>query len=147
MTDYIIGPLVSFPFVNNVINGDVWATIPEDLQQILLEEAAKSELEALRLAAIQNEMGLIKNISAGLEFIPFSKELKLRSFNNVVMEHVVPAWVNRVGGPAYPIITDTFNQKVGPIVGLRIERDGSVVKAPITEGPYAGWTLEQVLAE
>ena len=147
VTDYIMGPLVSFQFVNNVINGDVWAAIPEDLQQILLEEAAKSELEALRLAAIQNEMGLIKNISAGLEFIPFSKELKLRSFNNVVMEHVVPAWINRVGGSAHPIITDTFNNKVGPIVGLRIRRNGSVETVPITEGPYAGWTLEQVLAE
>ena len=63
------------------------------------------------------------------------------------MEHVVPAWINRVGGSAHPIITDTFNNKVGPIVGLRIRRNGSVETVPITEGPYAGWTLEQVLAE
>ena len=63
VTDYIIGPLVSFPSNNNVINAEKWASIPEDLQQIILEEAAKSELEALRISAIQNEMGLLKNTS------------------------------------------------------------------------------------
>ncbi len=136
VTDYIIGPLVSFPSTNNVINGDLWNEIPENLQDIILEEAAKSELEALRLSAIQNEMGLLKNTSddprgAGLdamEFVPFSDEMNFRSLNTAVMEHVVPAWVNRVGDPSHPIIADTFNNKVGPIVGLRIEADGSVVQ-------------------
>ena len=136
VTDFIIGPLLSFPSNNNVINGEKWASIPEDLQQIIIEEAAKSELEALRIAAIQNEMGLLKNTSddsrgAGIdamEFVPFSEEMTFRSLNTAVMEHVVPAWVNRVGDTSHPIIADSFNQKVGPIVGLRIEADGSVVK-------------------
>ena len=61
VTDYIVGPLVSFPSNNNVINARKWASIPENLQQIILEEAAKSELEALRISSIQNEMGLLKN--------------------------------------------------------------------------------------
>ena len=136
VTDYIIGPLLSFPSNNNVINAEKWASIPDDLQQIILEEAAKSELEALRIAAIQNEMGLLKNTSddprgAGLdamEFVPFSEEMTFRSLNTAVMEHVVPAWVNRVGDTSHPIIADSFNNKVGPIVGLRIEADGTVVK-------------------
>ena len=136
VTDYIIGPLVSFPSNNNVINAEKWASIPEDLQKIILEEAAKSELEALRISAIQNEMGLLKNTSddprgAGIdamEFVPFSEEMTFRSLNTAVMEHVVPAWVNRVGDTSHPIIADTFNNKVGPIVGLRIESDGTVVK-------------------
>ncbi len=136
VTDYIIGPLLSFSSNNNVINGDKWASIAEDLQQIIVEEAAKSELEALRIAAIQNEMGLLKNTSddsrgAGIdamEFVPFSEEMTFRSLNTSVMEHVVPAWVNRVGDTGHPIIADSFNQKVGPIVGLRIEADGTVVK-------------------
>ena len=127
VTDYIVGPLVSFPSTNNVINGELWETIPEDLQKIILEEAAKSELEALRLASIQNEMGLLKNTTAGLEFVEFSDEMNFRSLNTAVMEHVVPAWVNRVGDASHPIIADTFNNKVGPIVGLRIEADGTVV--------------------
>ncbi len=128
VTDYIIGPLVSFQFHNNVINGDVWDSIPRDLQQIIIEEAAKSELEALRLAAIQNEVGLQKNLDAGLEFLPFSEELIFHSLNTAVIEHVVPGWVGRVGNTKHPIIADTFNNKVGPIVGLRIERDGAVVR-------------------
>ena len=136
VTDYIIGPLVSFPSNNNVINAEKWASIPENLQQIILEEAAKSELEALRISAIQNEMGLLKNTSddprgAGqdaMEFVPFSEEMTFRSLNTSVMEHVVPAWVNRVGDTSHPIIADTFNNKVGPIVGLRIDSDGSVIK-------------------
>ena len=136
VTDFIIGPLVSFPSTNNVINGELWSEIPPNLRAIILEEAAKSELEALRLASIQNEMGLLKNTSddkrgAGLdamEFVPFSDEMNFRSLNTAVMEHVVPAWVNRVGSADHPIIADTFNNKVGPIVGLQIESDGTVVK-------------------
>ena len=119
-----------------MINGDLWSEIPPNLQAIILEEAAKSELEALRLASIQNEMGLLKNTSddtrgAGvdaMEFIPFSDDMNFRSLNTAVMEHVVPAWVNRVGDASHPIIADTFNNKVGPIVGLQIESDGTVVK-------------------
>lgn len=134
VTDYIIGPLLSFPSNNNVINAAKWASIPENLQQIIIEEAAKSELEALRIAAIQNEMGLLKNTTergAGkdaMEFVPFSDEMNFRSLNTAVMEHVVPAWVNRVGDTGHTIIADSFNGKVGPIVGLRIEDDGTVVK-------------------
>ena len=127
VTDYINGPLVSFPSNNNIINGKFWAKLPEDLQQILIEEAAKSELEALRIASIQNEMGLLKNTDAGLEFVEFSDVLKDRSLNSSVMQHVIPAWVNRVGGGNEPIIK-IFNDKVGPLVGLHINEDGSVTK-------------------
>ena len=134
--DYMIGPLPNFSFHNNVISREVWNEIPADLQQIILEEAAKSELEALRLAAVHNEAGLIKTIEAAernnyrprtLEFIPFSEGMKRRSLD-AAMNSVIPGWVNRLGGANYPIITDTFNNKLGPIVGLRINPDGSVVK-------------------
>ena len=131
--EYMTGPLPNFSFHNNVINREVWNGIPADLQQIILEEAAKSELEALRLAAAHNEVGLIKIIDAAmrndytLEFIPFSEEMKRRSFD-AAMNRVIPGWVDRLGGASYPIIADTFNNKLGPIVGLRINPDGTVVK-------------------
>ena len=153
VSDYLIGPLFSFPLVNNVINAEKWASIPGNLHQIIIEEAAKSELEALRLASIQNDMGLIKlTTECGaardkMEFVPFSYEIKKRGLNTAVMEHVLPAWVNRLGDTRHPIITDSFNNKIGPIVGLRIERDGSVVKVPITAGPHAGKRIEEVLLE
>jgi len=125
VTDYINGPLISFPSTNNVINGKVWDKIPADLQQIMIEEGAKSELEALRIASIQNEMGLLNNTLAGLEFVEFSDELKKHSFEVAVMQHVIPAWVRKVGGTDAPMVK-VFNEKVSPIVGLYIEDDGSV---------------------
>ncbi len=128
VTDYMIGPLISWPFVNNVINADKWNSIPADLQNILIEEAAKSELEALRIGAIQNEMGLIKNQAEGLEFIPFSEAMQDQSLNGAVMERVLPNWVKRVGSGTHPVITDIFNTNIGPLVGLKIESDGSVTK-------------------
>ena len=43
-------------------------------------------------------------------------------------------WVKRAGNSDHLIIADTFNNEVGPIFGLRIEADGSVVKA--NRGPW-----------
>ena len=130
---YMTGPLPNFSFHNNVINREVWDGIPADLQQIILEEAAKSELEALRLAAAHNEVGLIEVLDdamkygASLELTPFSEEMKRRNFD-VAVNRLIPAWVERLGGADYPIITETFNNKLGPIVGLRINPDGTVVR-------------------
>jgi TRAP-type C4-dicarboxylate transport system substrate-binding protein len=123
---YMNGRLYSFNSDTIVINKKVWSTIPEDLQQILLEEGAKNELEALRLASIQNIMGVVRNVDAGLELVEFSPELQKHSFEVAAIQHVIPAWINRLKGDTGPI--DLFNQKIGPKVGVRIEADGSVVK-------------------
>ena len=56
------GPLTSWPANDMVINKDIWEGLPPDLQAIVMEEAAKAEMEMLRLGAIQNEMGLRKPI-------------------------------------------------------------------------------------
>lgn len=41
---------------------------------------------------------------------------------------VIPWRVERLDGAGYPIISDTFNNKLGPIAGLRINTDGTVVR-------------------
>ena len=130
--DYMNGRLISFNSTTNVINKDVWAKIPEDLQQIILEEGAKYELEALRIAGIQNVMGVARNVDAGLELIEFSDELRDHSFNVAALQHVVPAWINRLGGADQPAVA-VFNEKIGPLVGVHIEADGSVIKVPKAE--------------
>ncbi len=127
VTDYLAGPLTSFPSTNNIINGEKWANIPPNLQQILIEEGAISELEALRIASIQNEMGLAKNLDKGMTLYEFNDEVNERSLNSSVIEHVIPAWINRVGSTDHRIIT-VFNEQVGPLVGLHINADGSVTK-------------------
>ena len=138
VTTYLNGPLKSLLSTNNVINAVVWNDIPADLQQIFIEEGAKSELEQLRLTSIQNVTGVQKNIDAGMELVEFSPELADHSLNVAVIEHVIPGWLNRVG---YPDKGDAavgmFNEHVGPYVGLTIDADGTVSSAPITKGPHA----------
>ena len=123
---YINGPLSSWPSSHNVVSQDVWEAIPTNLQEIWKEESVKMELEALRLGAIQNELGLQKNIDAGLEYIEFGPEMRALS-DNAVMTEVVPNWVDRVGGPDAPFV-GVFNKAIGPIVGLTIESDGTIIK-------------------
>ena len=123
---HMSGPLVNFTFVQNVMSGAKWGSIPSDLQQIFLEEAAKSELEELRLASVLDERGLNALRGRNLEPVPLSPSLLDHSFNIAAKDYVIPAWVELVGDPNDPIITDTFNNKIGPIVGLRINPDGTV---------------------
>ena len=126
VTGYINGPLTSWPSSHNVINKNVWASIPEDLQEIMKEEAAKLELEALRLGSIQNELGLQKNIDAGMTYVEFGPEMRALS-DKSVLENVVPNWVDRVGGPDAHFV-QVFNEAIGPVVGLSVEPDGSVTR-------------------
>ena len=58
VADYMAGPIIGFGYTNNVINKDLWNEIPEDLQQIIIEEGARAELEGLRLSPFQNVVGL-----------------------------------------------------------------------------------------
>ena len=125
VTEFMNGGLYSFNSTTNVINEGVWNDIPADLQQIILEEGAKLELEALRIAAIQNKMGIARNVVAGLDHVEFSDELNDHSFNVAAMQHVIPAWIKRVGGADHPTVTEIFNKKVGPVVGLEIVADDS----------------------
>ncbi len=126
VTTHMNGFLVSLFNDNVVMNISNFNKLPADLQAILLEEGAKHELEALRLAAIQNEVGIKKNELAGLTKVLFSDELQALS-DMAVLNNVVPGWINRVGDMNDPIF-DIFNEKITPIVGIRIEEDGTVVK-------------------
>lgn len=126
VTTHMNGYLVSLFNDNVVMNSANFNKLPEDLKAILLEEGAKHELEALRLAAIQNEVGVKKNELAGLINVPFSEELQALS-EQAVLNNVVPGWINRVGDLDHPIF-GIFNEKVSPIVNIRIEADGTVVK-------------------
>ena len=125
--NYINGPLTSWPSSHNVVNKTVWAGIPTDLQEIWKEESVKLELEALRLGAIQNELGLQKNIDAGLEYIEFGPEMRALSDDAVITE-VVPNWVGRVGGPDAPFV-GVFNRAIAPVVGITIEADGTITSS------------------
>ena len=123
VTGFINGPLTSWPSSHNVINGEVWASIPDDLKEILKEEGAKLELEALRVGAIQNELGLQKNIDAGMTYVEFGPEMRTHS-DNAVSNSVIPNWVERVGIDS-PFVA-VFNRAISPVVGITIEADGTI---------------------
>ena len=131
VADYLSGPLTSWPANDMVMNKDIWEGLPPDLQAIVMEEAAKAEMEMLRLGAIQNEMGLRKLIEkGGMEFTEFSPELRAKS-DKAVIEGVIPNWADRVGLDS-PWI-DVFNEKFSNVVGYFIQEDGTVIRVPITE--------------
>ena len=137
VVDYMNGPLTSFLATHNVVNADVWEAIPADLQQILVEEGAKAELEAMRLASVQNLEPVRKNIEAGLEVVEFPPEVKERSFDVALIQHVIPGWLHRLDYPNEgDQAVEVFNEHVGPFVGLRIQSGGSVEKTEITKGPH-----------
>ena len=143
VAEFMNGRLFSFNSTTNVINGDVWDGIPDDLQQIMLEEGAKYELEALRLTAIHNVTGISRNIEGGLELVEFGPEAQELS-RRAAAESVLPNWLQRLGYPDKgQNVVDVFNTKIGPFVGLEVELDpGSdrgfkVVDVPITLGIHA----------
>lgn len=140
VASYLNGPLKSLLSTNNVVNADVWNDIPADLQQILIEEGAKSEIEQLRLTSIQNVTGVLKNTQVAqppMELVEFSPELADHSLNVAVREHVIPGWLNRLGYPeSGEEAVAMFNDHVGPYVGMMINDDGSVSDTDITKGPH-----------
>ena len=137
VVDYMNGPLTDLSATHNVVNADVWESIPAELQQILVEEGAKAELEAMRLASVQNLEPVRKNIEAGLEVVEFPPEVKERSFDVALIQHVIPGWLHRLDYPNEgDQAVEVFNEHVGPFVGLRIQSGGSVEKTEITKGPH-----------
>ena len=138
VADYMAGPVIGFGYTNNVINKDVWNKIPTDLQQIIVEEGAKAELEGLRLAPFQNIVAVQINQTLGVQPVPFSEDM-VRHIQTVVLpEHVIPGWMRRIGYPGKGAdIVAALNAKVSPYLGLKIAEDGSIEQVPITKGPRA----------
>jgi TRAP-type C4-dicarboxylate transport system substrate-binding protein len=114
------------------MNSKVFSDLPDDIRQILVEEGARHELEAMRVTPAWNEVWTQRNIDAGLEFIPFTDEMKEIQANKAVPIHVLPNWIKRVGGPDTEIVR-LFNEKIAPIVGLKINDDGTTSPVPVTK--------------
>ena len=137
---YMSGPVVGFGYTNNVINKDVWNEIPEDLQQILIEEGAKAELEGLRLSPFQNSVPITLNQQLGLQPVPFSVSEEIINHIQTVVrrEHVIPGWLKRLGYPGNnDAIVKAFNEKISAYAGIWINEDGSLSEVPVTKGPHA----------
>ena len=124
VTKYIVGPLSTHPHNAIVMNLDVWNKLPTEFQAILKEEGAKTEAENLRLVNEWDQEGVDLNVESGMIYSDFTPEMKQRIRESAI-EIVLPNWVGRVGGPD-TFEVEVFNEKVGPIVGMRINPDGTV---------------------
>ena len=138
IADYMAGPIIGFGYTTNVINGDKWENIPADLQQIIIEEGARAELEALRIAPYHNILAVQANQSLGIQAIPFSEDI-IRYIAGVVLpQNILPDWLNRLGYPERnQDAVRIFNEHAGTYIGLSIEEDGTIMRWPITKGPRA----------
>ena len=58
-----------------------------------------------------------------MEYIPFTPELK-EGIRKAALERIVPNWAKRAGGPDSDAVR-LFNEKVAPIVGVKILPDGT----------------------
>ena len=98
VADYMNGPLYNFQSSNVAVSNHVWDGIPTDLQQILIEEGARHELESLRLATIQGITAMERITGTGIQLVEFSPEVQAQS-RRVAIECVIPGWLERIGHP------------------------------------------------
>ncbi len=133
VTDYMVGPLSSQLLNTVIVNREVWEGLPPDIQQIVMEEGARHELEAIRVTPAWNEVWIQRNIDAGLEYQEFSPALMDHMRNVVATEHVVPGFIARQDEDNRDNIIALFNEKIAPIVGLKVLPDGTTERVPITQ--------------
>ena len=133
VTDYMVGPLSSQLLNTVIVNREVWEGLPLDIQQIVMEEGARHELEAIRVTPAWNEVWIQRNIDAGLEYQEFSPALMDHMRNVVATEHVVPGFIARQDEDNRDNIIALFNEKIAPIVGLKVLPDGTTERVPITQ--------------
>ena len=125
VTTYMVGPLATQAVNTVMISPQVWNDLPTDIQQILLEEGALHELEGLRVTPAWNEVWIPCNIEAGMIFQEFSPALLEHQKNEVATEFVIPGFVSRQDEDNRDNMIELFNDKIGPIVGIRIQPDGT----------------------
>ena len=122
-SDYLVGPLTSRPQAMLAMNQDLWDELPPDFQQILIEEGAKAEARNLSLIGGWDQEGVDLNVEEGMEYIPFTPELQ-EGIRKAALERIIPNWAERAGGPDSDAV-QLFNEKVAPIVGIKILPDGT----------------------
>ena len=134
VTDYLVGPIVgSITVTYMTVNGKRWAELPPDLQQIMREVADEFEKENIRLLTEEwDPAGIADNVAQGMEYRDFTPEVK-GALREIALEIILPNWVERVGGPDSEG-AKIFNKKVAPIVGVKINPDGTASETVLSPG-------------
>ena len=125
VTDYLYGPIVGSIGVTYVtVNGEKWDLISDANKAILREVGQEFEAENIRLLKEQwDPDGINLNVEEGMEYHDFPDDVKVR-MRATALDLIIPNWVERAGGPNSEGV-QIFNEKVGPIVGVVINSDGT----------------------
>ena len=124
VADYIVGPIHSISHSWLTVSDHTWNKLPQDLQNIILEEGARhAYLNRHFVLTDFDPIAVKKNIKAGLKSAQFSYWIRA-NMRQAAIEHVVPNWVDRAGGPHSDAV-HLFNEFVYPIVDVYINPDGS----------------------
>ena len=125
VTEYLYGPIVGSVGVTYVtVNGEKWAEISPANQAILKEVGAEFDAENRRLLKAEwDPDGVNLNVEEGMEYHDFPDDVKAQ-MRVTALETIIPNWVDRAGGPSSEGV-QIFNDKVGPIVGVTINPDGT----------------------
>ena len=123
VTDYLVGPIPARPHNTIVMNLDRWNELPQDIQQIILEEGERYSENALTKVDQWEQEGIDSNIAAGMEYIEFTPEIKA-AIREAAIDRILPNWVQRSGGPDSEAV-QIYNEKVAPIVGIKVNPDGT----------------------
>ena len=106
------------------VNGEKWAELSPANQEILKEVGREFDAENRRLLKAQwDPDGINLNVEEGMEYHDFPDDVKAQ-MRVTALETIIPNWVERAGGPNSEGV-QIFNEKVGPIVGVVINSDGT----------------------
>ncbi len=109
------------------MNGEKWNELSPENQLILKEIGQEYEAENLRLLKEDwDPAGITLNVAEGMKYSDFPDEVKTR-MRSTALDLIIPNWVERAGGPDSEGV-QIFNEKVGPIVGVKINSDGSATE-------------------
>ena len=144
VTDYLYGPIVGSLAVTYItVNGEKWRQLSDANRTILKEVGREYEAENRRLIKeVWDPDGINLNVAEGMEYSDFPDDVKTQ-MRVAALETIIPNWVDRAGGPDSEGVR-IFNDKVGPIVGVVINSDGS---ASETEAMMTGGAAPAVVAD
>ena len=125
VTDYLYGPIVGSIGVTYItVNSEKWAQLTPENQRILKEVGAEFDAENRRLLKAQwDPDGINLNVAEGMEYSDFPADVKAK-MRAAALDIIIPNWVQRAGGSNSEGVR-IFNEKVGPIVGVVINPDGT----------------------
>ena len=122
VTDYVIGPMPAAVHTLITMNKARWDELPPEFQTILREEGAKTDAENLASLDLWIEEGYDLMEQEGIPVSDFTPRMK-DAIKQAATDRILPNWVNRAGGYDTEAVR-IFNEKVAPIVGIRVTPDG-----------------------